>query len=196
MKPVFCTPRALAVTALAWAVASLVGCAAPPPPAASTPAPVAEPAQSAAPSESKPVQKVSKLADLRKELVALGLTVSDAPEGDLKIGIPTDPYFGLARTKVGPAFGKLLTGLADTLNKYPSAVIEIMAHTDSTKTDALNLTLTQKRAESIRDHLVEKKVAPDRIKAQGWGSDQPIAEDKTAPGRASNRRVEIFVSER
>jgi outer membrane protein OmpA-like peptidoglycan-associated protein len=57
------------------------------------------------------------------------------------------------------------------------------------------LPLSAKRAESTRDYLIAQKVAADRFTTQGWGSDQPVADNKTAAGRAANRRVEVFITE-
>jgi outer membrane protein OmpA-like peptidoglycan-associated protein len=89
----------------------------------------------------------------------------------------------------------MLDSLAEVLKKHPSSSIEIIGHTDTTGSDAINLPLSTKRAESTRDYLIGKKVAAERFTTQGWGSDQPIANNKTASGRAENRRVEVFITE-
>jgi outer membrane protein OmpA-like peptidoglycan-associated protein len=150
----------------------------------------------AAAPQAVPAEQRETLATLRQELAATGVTVSDTPEGHLKVSIPGDTSFGLGRTTVGPAFGRLLNSMADALNKHPNTAIEIVGHTDATGTDAVNLVVSKRRADSTRDYLVSRNVAADRIKTQGWGSDQPVADNNTAQGRAANRRVEIFVSER
>lgn len=180
---------------------SLFACTAPAPqpaqpPAASDVSAARATTSSPVTDEKKPVESPGKLLALRKDLAASGLAFSATPEGDIKINIPSDTSFSLGRTAVGPTFGRLLNNLADLFNKYPNTAIEIVGHTDTSGTDAFNMVISLKRAESTRDHLVSRKVAADRIKVQGGGSDQPIADNNTPQGRAMNRRVEIFVSER
>ena len=138
----------------------------------------------------------SQLTELHKDLTAAGITVGETPEGRIKLNIPSDISFGLGRSAVSPSFAKVLDVFADNLNKYPKTAIEIVGHTDSTGSDAINLPLSLKRADATRDYLVERKVAADRFNTQGWGPDQPIADNKTAQGRAMNRRVEVFVADR
>ena len=87
-----------------------------------------------------------------------------------------------------------LNEVADALTKgNPDANIVIEGHTDSQGQRDHNMTLSQKRAESVKDQLVARGVAADRIKTVGIGPDRPIADNKTAEGRANNRRVEIIV---
>jgi outer membrane protein OmpA-like peptidoglycan-associated protein len=195
MRHTLFNPRYLRQTALAGLVAGLAACATPPPDTEASANTAGSPPDTVAPKTSA-AEPRGTLAALREELTATGVTVSDTPEGHLKVSIPGDTSFGLGRTTVGPAFGRLLNSMADALNKHPNTVIEIVGHTDATGTDAVNLAVSKRRAESTRDHLVGRNVAADRIKTQGWGSDQPVADNNTAQGRAANRRVEIFVSER
>lgn len=87
-----------------------------------------------------------------------------------------------------------LNDVAEALTKgNPDANITIEGHTDSQGQRDHNMTLSQKRAESVKDQLVARGVAADRIKTVGIGPDRPIADNKTAEGRANNRRVEIIV---
>lgn len=72
-----------------------------------------------------------------------------------------------------------------------SAVIE--GHTDSKGTDAYNLKLSKARAESVRTHLVQQGIAPERLKAEGYGESRPIATNDTDEGREANRRVEFVI---
>jgi len=75
----------------------------------------------------------------------------------------------------------------------PDASITIEGHTDSQGQRSLNNELSLKRAESVKAQLVSRGVAADRIRTVGVGPDRPIADNKTAEGRANNRRVEIIV---
>jgi len=76
------------------------------------------------------------------------------------------------------------------LKQYPEVVIEIRGHSDSVGNYTKNMQLSQLRAESVRQYLVSKGVESDRIRATGFGSSSPIADNKTAAGRAQNRRIE------
>ena len=64
-------------------------------------------------------------------------------------------------------------------------------HTDSTGSDARNLTLSQDRAKAVKDYLVSKGVDANRLKTQGFGESNPIDANNTKDGRFNNRRVEI-----
>jgi outer membrane protein OmpA-like peptidoglycan-associated protein len=70
-----------------------------------------------------------------------------------------------------------------------SATGVIEGHTDSVGNDAYNLNLSQRRAAAVRQYLLDKGVAPARLESQGFGESQPVADNKTAEGRAQNRRV-------
>jgi outer membrane protein OmpA-like peptidoglycan-associated protein len=84
-----------------------------------------------------------------------------------------------------------LDELAKILYKYEGASLTIAGHTDSVGADNFNLTLSQKRAESVRKYLIEKGIAAERLTSVGYGETQPVADNKTALGRAKNRRVEL-----
>jgi outer membrane protein OmpA-like peptidoglycan-associated protein len=87
-----------------------------------------------------------------------------------------------------------LNEVAEALTKgNPDSNMLVEGHTDSQGTRDFNQTLGQKRAQAVRDHLVSRGVAADRIKAVGVGQDRPIADNKSPEGRANNRRVEIIV---
>ena len=84
---------------------------------------------------------------------------------------------------------------ATTLNQNPTTRITIIGHTDSSGSDAINNPLSVNRAAAVRDYLVTRNVAGNRIAIDGRGSRVPIADNSTYEGRARNRRVEIFVAE-
>jgi outer membrane protein OmpA-like peptidoglycan-associated protein len=93
-----------------------------------------------------------------------------------------------------PAAMVKLNEVADALIKgNPDSNITVEGHTDSQGQRQYNMDLGQKRADAVRDQLVSRGVAKDRIKAVGVGPDRPIAQNTTAEGRANNRRVEIIV---
>jgi outer membrane protein OmpA-like peptidoglycan-associated protein len=69
----------------------------------------------------------------------------------------------------------------------------VEGHTDSRGSASLNQRLSERRAETVRNYLIERGVPPERIKAEGFGKTRPIASNRTAEGRANNRRVEVVV---
>jgi len=81
------------------------------------------------------------------------------------------------------------------LKENPQYVVEIQGHTDSTGPKAWNDTLSQMRADSVKDYLVANGVAEGRLTAKGYGSSEPIASNDTAEGRRQNRRVDFAPSE-
>ncbi|MEJ0037440.1 MAG: OmpA family protein [Gammaproteobacteria bacterium] len=87
----------------------------------------------------------------------------------------------------------ILDDVADGLKKHPRLKVELQGHTDSRGPDAYNLTLSQKRADSVRAYLLKDGVPTTQITAKGYGEGQPIADNNTDAGRAQNRRVVMFV---
>lgn len=81
------------------------------------------------------------------------------------------------------------------LQENPLMRIEISGHTDNTGTLALNTRLSQERAKAVVDYLIEKGIDPARLEFKGYGPQQPLADNKTAEGRAVNRRVEFKILE-
>lgn len=84
-----------------------------------------------------------------------------------------------------------LKAIAAILKEYPRANFTIEGHTDSTGSTASNQLLSEKRANSVTDYLVENGIAKSRLTAVGYGEGTPIASNNTRAGRASNRRVEV-----
>lgn len=77
------------------------------------------------------------------------------------------------------------------VNEYEKTIIEIVGHTDSTGTVGINQPLSERRAESVGRYLEPQDVLAQRISTYGVGSQNPVASNDTASGRALNRRVEI-----
>ncbi len=77
------------------------------------------------------------------------------------------------------------------LNEYPNSKFTVEGHTDSVGSDKLNQTLSESRANSVRDFLIKEGISSDRLTAIGYGESKPIATNNTAAGKKQNRRVEI-----
>jgi OOP family OmpA-OmpF porin len=98
--------------------------------------------------------------------------------------------FPPGKSVVDPAYDADIQRVADDMKNYPYVTVEIQGYTDDVGSDAVNLKLSQSRAESVRRYLVDKfGIMPDRIKAHGYGEQNPIASNKTEAGRRQNRRI-------
>jgi OOP family OmpA-OmpF porin len=100
-------------------------------------------------------------------------------------------FFETASDKLKVASLQSLDELAEILNRYPEAKLTIGGHTDDVGKDDYNMNLSQKRTNSVRLYLISKGISEARLTAIGYGETQPIADNKTAEGRAKNRRVEL-----
>jgi outer membrane protein OmpA-like peptidoglycan-associated protein len=87
-----------------------------------------------------------------------------------------------------------LDKLIPILQKYPETDIQIFGYTDTTGTPEYNLTLSQKRADTVKWYLVSKGLSPGRFSTFGYGVADPIATNETAEGRSQNRRVEFAIT--
>jgi OOP family OmpA-OmpF porin len=86
---------------------------------------------------------------------------------------------------------RTLDGAAKVLQQYPEVRLEIIGHTDSTGSRDINVDLSQRRAEAVRQYLVGKGIAESRLEIRGAGPDEPMGDNKTKAGRAQNRRIEF-----
>ncbi len=87
-----------------------------------------------------------------------------------------------------------LDQVADVFIEFPDTDLLVEGHTDSTGDAGYNMTLSQKRAQSVADYLRAKGVGASRITVEAFGETKPIADNSTAEGRARNRRVEVAVA--
>lgn len=85
----------------------------------------------------------------------------------------------------------VLDNMAKVMNQFPNAKFAIEGHTDSTGSDKINDPLSNDRANAVREYLISKGISASRLSSQGFGSKNPIDDNKTVAGRANNRRTEI-----
>ncbi len=85
----------------------------------------------------------------------------------------------------------ILAGIAQTLQENQHLRFEVAGHTDNTGPVQYNVDLSSNRAQSVRQYLIDKGVAADRLTARAYGQDKPIASNETREGRKQNRRVEL-----
>ena len=84
-----------------------------------------------------------------------------------------------------------LNDIVDLMNKIPEANLEVQGHTDNKGSEKKNLKLSETRAKAVVKYLNKKGIDSSRLRAVGYGSEKPIADNDDAAGRAQNRRVEL-----
>lgn len=120
-------------------------------------------------------------------------TVKQEPRG-MVITLSGAVLFTSAKSDLSPGAQLKLNDVATALTKEdPVSKMVVEGHTDSQGSAASNQDLSQRRAQAVRDYLVTRGIASDRISAQGFGSTRSVADNASPEGRANNRRVEIVV---
>ncbi|MEM8825907.1 MAG: OmpA family protein [Pseudomonadota bacterium] len=129
---------------------------------------------------------------LRARTAGTGIEVER--EGDsLKLIAPSQVTFGVDSAIINDQFRPALNEVAQVLAEYEKSFVDVYGHTDSDGSEAYNLTLSQRRAESVATYLAANGVQRARIATQGYGETQPVASNATPEGKAQNRRVEIKI---
>jgi outer membrane protein OmpA-like peptidoglycan-associated protein len=161
----------------------------------------AEKSRLAALTESEQARKVAaeqaerEKQELRNKLAVqlnLILETRDSARG-LIVNI-SDVLFDTAKYTLRPGAREKLAKVSGIILAYPSLKLEVEGHTDSVGTDEYNMQLSENRANSVRDYLVQQGINTSSIAARGFGESQPVATNDTAAGRQQNRRVELIVS--
>lgn len=129
---------------------------------------------------------------LRERTANTGIDVQR--QGDnITLNLPDGITFDFNRSTLKPQFYGSLNGVAATLSEYNQTIIEVVGHTDSVGTDAVNDRISKERADAVAAYLRGQGVQFERIETLGAGKRYPIADNTTDAGRAANRRVEIRV---
>jgi OOP family OmpA-OmpF porin len=165
-----------------WTPATgMQGCDGVPPPApppAPRPAPAPAPAPAPTPAPAPAAAPVPAAAP--------------APSSE-KVTFAADAFFDFDKSVLKPEGRAKLDDLVSKMSGINLEVIIAVGHTDSIGGDAYNQRLSVRRAEAVKSYLVGKGVERNRVYTEGKGEKQPVADNKTAEGRAKNRRVEIEV---
>ncbi len=131
-------------------------------------------------------------AKLRKELVGTGVQVKEI-DGKIYLVMPGNITFDTNEAFIKSSFQPVVVSIAKVLKEYDKTLVQVNGYTDNTGSDAINMPLSQRRANAVADFLKMQGVAANRIIATGYGSANPIASNATAAGREQNRRVEIVL---
>ena len=116
-----------------------------------------------------------------------------APVAAQKVTYAADAFFDFDKSVLKPEGRAKLDDLVSKIKDINLEVIIAVGHTDSIGSDAYNQRLSVRRAEAVKAYLVSKGIERNRIYTEGKGEKQPIADNRTAEGRAKNRRVEVEV---
>lgn len=132
--------------------------------------------------------------DMRQAL-ANSQAVAVQREGNaLALTFKSDFTFDVNSTSIRPGLYAELDRVAQVLSSYPQTTILIAGHTDSTGSESYNQQLSERRAQSVKNALVQRGIAAERIQAVGYGESSPIADNNTESGRQMNRRVEVRIN--
>jgi len=126
--------------------------------------------------------------EITKEVV-VEKPVDKAPEKWVLVGV----NFESNSTKLLPESYPILFYAVQSLIQNPELKVEIQGYTDNIGSDKFNLQLSEKRAGAVRDYLVARGINKDRLTTIGLGAANPVADNKTADGRALNRRIEFKI---
>ena len=110
-----------------------------------------------------------------------------------KVTYAADAFFDFNKSVIKPEGKAKLDDLIGKIQGINLEVIIAVGHTDSVGSDAYNQKLSVRRSEAVKAYLVSKDIEKNRVYTEGKGEKQPVADNKTAEGRAKNRRVEIEV---
>ena len=121
-----------------------------------------------------------------------GMTAKQDPRG-LVLTLSGSVLFATGKSELMAGAQKRLDDVVNALKEDPRS-ITIVGHTDSVGSDDKNMQLSQKRADAVRAYLTTHGLPENRVTSEGVGETQPMADNKTAEGRANNRRVEIILN--
>lgn len=116
-----------------------------------------------------------------------------APPAATKVTYAADAFFDFDKSVLKPEGKAKLDDLVGKIKDINLEVIIAVGHTDAVGSDSYNQKLSVRRSESVKAYLVSKGIEKNRVYTEGKGEKQPVADNKTAEGRAKNRRVEIEV---
>jgi outer membrane protein OmpA-like peptidoglycan-associated protein len=151
--------------------------------------------QAAADADRQRQEAIRQKEEMRARLLAQlnqVLQTRDTVRG-LIVSMP-DVLFDFNKYTLKPEARERLARISGIVLAYPDLKLQIEGYTDAIGSDEYNQTLSEKRAESVRDYLVSSGVSMNSVAAQGLGKSYPVADNSTAAGRKLNRRVEMIVS--
>jgi len=136
-------------------------------------------------------EKAELRANLMKQLNLI-LETRDSARG-LIVNM-SDVLFDTGQHTLKPGAREKLAKVSGIVLGHPGLMMEVEGHTDSVGTDDFNQSLSERRAEAVKNYLTQQGIPANTIRSKGFGEAQPVASNDTAAGRQQNRRVELVVS--
>jgi OOP family OmpA-OmpF porin len=127
-----------------------------------------------------------------------GKAIETKYAGEITTEVSSKSYsieFGKGSAEIQPSSYKLLDEIFESAVVAEGLKLGVYGHTDNSGSDDVNVPLSDKRAQSVKNYLVKKGLTQARLEAKGYGSGKPIADNSTETGRIKNRRVEIVLGE-
>jgi len=154
----------------------------------------------AAQQQTKAAQEAAARAEAEKQALRAALLdqfnrvlpTTDTPRG-LQVNM-ADVLFAFGKYELQPSAREALAKFSGIVLAHPGLHLSVEGYTDSVGSDAFNQTLSEQRANAVRDYLIQQGLDPNSITATGFGKSNPVASNDTAAGRQQNRRVEIIIS--
>jgi outer membrane protein OmpA-like peptidoglycan-associated protein len=121
------------------------------------------------------------------------ITIERVGENSLRITMTSQSAFDVDSASIKQNFYSTLDKTSDVLNQYGKTMLTIVGHTDNTGTESHNQALSERRAQSVNEYMLQRHVHQERLAFYGRGENEPRASNVTEAGRQVNRRVEILV---
>jgi len=135
-------------------------------------------------------------AAMRRELAAVEAANIQRNADVLAVTFRSDYLFAVGSANLNAGAFDEISRVSRVLNQYPDTSIQVAGHTDSTGSEQTNQTLSENRADNVKNALVGQGVHPNRISTLGFGESAPIADNSTEAGQQLNRRVVITIKQR
>jgi outer membrane protein OmpA-like peptidoglycan-associated protein len=133
---------------------------------------------------------------MRRELAAVEAANIQRNADVLAVTFRSDYLFAVGSANLNAGAFDEISRVSRVLNQYPDTSIQVAGHTDSTGSEQTNQTLSENRADNVKNALVGQGVHPNRISTLGFGESAPIADNSTDAGQQLNRRVVITIKQR
>lgn len=127
---------------------------------------------------------------LRQQLQGSGVSVTRYGD-NITLNMPGNITFDSGSANINTGFYSVLDSVVLVLKEFNKTMVNVTGHTDNTGSDQFNQILSEQRASSVAQYLMSRQLSAQRFSIRGASKNQPIADNSTASGRATNRRVEI-----
>ncbi len=135
-----------------------------------------------------------QIKELKEETAGTGVDVTEVDGGEaIMLNLPDGVTFATGSSTISPGFQTVLDRVANNLVQYPNSLVDVYGHTDSVGSASSNQLLSERRAQSVTNHLIQGGVASARIRWMGFGETQLKVQTGDNVAEALNRRVEIKI---